>query len=166
MVVEDLRLPFARHPGRHPRLDLVDHVAVAVVVVADVLLVEEGRRGDFVRRAQVGAVPLGDHRLTVGVDRRPQHEDHVVEDGGDFGVVVARYEVVGELDGVLVRRDFAGVQPAVDVDEGTAFVGERTGVGVGEAAGVGEAERDFAVPVQVAQVLGARDEGNVDGAAE
>ena len=166
MVVEDLGLPLARHARGHAGLDLVDHVPVAVVVVADVLLVEEGRRGDFVGRAHVGPVPLGDHRLPVGVDRRPQHEDHVVQDGTGLGVVVAGDQVVGQLDGVLGVRDLGGVEAAVDVHQGAALVGERAGLGVAEAARVREAERDFAVAVQVAQILGAGDERDVHGSPE
>ena len=82
-----------------------------------------------------------------------------------LGVVVAGDEVVRELDGVLRVRDLGGVQPGVDVDQGAALVGQGASLGVGEAPGVGEAERDLTVPVQVAQVLGAGDERDVDGSA-
>ena len=166
VVVQDLRLPLPHYPGRHPRLDLVDHVAVAIVVVADVRVVEEGRRGDLEGRAHVGPVPLGDHRLSVGVDRWPQHEDHVVEDGPDLGVVVPGDEIVRQLDRVLRVRDFGGVQPAVDVDQGAALVGQSPGLGVGQPLRVRKPHRDLTMPVQVAQILGAGDERDVDGAPE
>ena len=67
---------------------------------------------------------------------------------------------------MLRVRDLGGVLPAVDVDQGAAFVGKGAGFTVGEAAGVGQAQRDLAVAVEVAQVLGAGDERDVDGSAE
>ena len=63
----------------HARLDHVQHVGVAVVVVADVLLIELRQSRQLVRRADVLHVPLGHHLLAVGIDRRPQHQDDVVE---------------------------------------------------------------------------------------
>ena len=100
--VDDLRLPLPPRALDHARLDHVEHVAVAVVVVPDVLLVELHERRDLVRRAQVRRVPVGDDVLAVGVDRRPEHHDHVVEDAPDPRVAVgAGHQVVGELDRVL-----------------------------------------------------------------
>jgi len=71
------------------RLDHVDRVAVAVVVVADVLLVELRCAGGFVGSAEVLPVPIDNHVLPIGIDGKPQNQDDVVEDGGNLGVVVA-----------------------------------------------------------------------------
>ena len=46
----------------------------------------------------------------------------------------------------------AGVEPAVDVDERAALVGERAGIVVGEAAGVRQPQCDRAVPLEVGEV--------------
>jgi hypothetical protein len=42
--VDDVRLPLPPRVLHHARLDHVEHVGVAVVVVADVLLIEPGQR--------------------------------------------------------------------------------------------------------------------------
>ena len=88
----------------HARLDHVQHVGVAVVVVADVLLIQPRQARQLVRRADVLHVPLGDHLLAVGIDRRPQHQDDVVEHRLDLGLVGAADEVVGEQRRVLRSR--------------------------------------------------------------
>ena len=53
---------------------------------------------------------------------------------------------------MLRVRDLGGVEAAVDVHQGAAFVGEGVGFCVGQAAGMGEAEGYLAVAVEVAQV--------------
>jgi hypothetical protein len=85
MHVDDLRLPLPPRVLEHARLDHVEHVGVAVVVVADVLLIQARQPRQLVRRADVLHVPLGDHLLAVRIDRRPQHEDDVVENRFDVG---------------------------------------------------------------------------------
>jgi hypothetical protein len=60
LLVEDL--------SDRPRLPLGVHVHVAVVVVADVGVVEPGEGSGFLGGAQVGVVPVGDHRLAVRVE--------------------------------------------------------------------------------------------------
>ena len=150
VVVEKLRLPLAHDPGDRPRLDHVDHVAVAVVVVADVLLVELRQPGDLERRSEVLLIPIGDHVLAVGVDREPEHQDHVVEDRRDLRIVIAGDQVVGELDGVLGVGHLGGVQPAVDVDERLPFLRELPRLIVGQALRMREPLGDLAVPLDVA----------------
>ncbi len=68
VVVHDLRFPIPQNPSDNPRLDHVEHVAITIVVVADVALVQAWHGSDFVRRSQVGPIPLRYHGLTVGVD--------------------------------------------------------------------------------------------------
>ena len=80
MHVDDLRLPLPPRVLHHARFDHVEHVAVAVVVVADILLVELRHRRDLERRADVAAIPLRHHLLAVRVDGRPQQQDDVLED--------------------------------------------------------------------------------------
>ena len=82
--VDDVRLPLPPRVLHHARLDHVQHVGVAVVVVADVLLIETRHRRRRVRRAEPRHVPVGHHLMAVGIDRRPQHQDHVVENRRDL----------------------------------------------------------------------------------
>ncbi len=102
MVVEHLRIIFELGAGDHLRLDHVVHVAVAIVIVADVFLPQPGRVAHLVRRAEIAAVPFGHLILAIGIDGEPEQQDHVVENGGGFGVLAAD-QVVGELDGDAAR---------------------------------------------------------------
>ena len=82
-----------------------------------VFLPEHRHGADFVGRADILAIPVGDDALAIGIDGEPQLDDQVLADGLEFGLF-AGHQVVAELDGVLVVGDFAGVQAAIDVDEG------------------------------------------------
>ena len=84
----------------HARLRLRLHVEVAVVVVADVLLVQPGHRAVLVRRVQRAAVPVDDLVEPVGVDRRQQHEDDVVANRAHLRALVRR-DAPGERHRVL-----------------------------------------------------------------
>ena len=128
VVVDDLRFPVSIYARHHPRLDLIDHISVAVVVVPDVLLIQERRARDLERCAQVLVIPIRHHGLAIGVDAEPQHQDDVVEDGGDLRIGIARHEVVCELYRVLRVRYLGGVQPTVDVHDRFALFGERSRV--------------------------------------
>ena len=67
MAVENHRIPFQFRARHVARFQHVVHVAVAVVVVADVFLVEIGQGRDFVRRAEILAIP-GDHLVPARRD--------------------------------------------------------------------------------------------------
>ena len=128
--VDDLRLPLPPRVLHHPRLDHVEHVGVAIVVVADVLLVQLAAAAPprtASRRCFV--IPVGDHLMPVRIDRRPQHQHDVVEDARDLRIVGLRQQIVGELHRVLRAGDFGRVQPAVDVHEGLAFPRQRVRLG-------------------------------------
>ena len=86
-----------------------------------------------------------DDVLAVGIDRRPQHQDDVVEDRLHLRVVGVREQVVGELQRVLAAGDFGRVQPAVDVDEGLPFARQPVRLGVGQPFRVREPLGDLAV---------------------
>jgi hypothetical protein len=85
--------------------------------MTDVFLIEPGHGADFEGRAEVAAIPGGDHVLAIRIDSGPEHKDDVVEDGIDLRVALGRDKRVGELDGVLSAGDFVGVESAVDVDD-------------------------------------------------
>ena len=143
----------------HARLDHVEHVAVAVVVVADVLLVQPRHRRDLERRADVAAIPLGDHLLPIRVDGRPQQQDDVLEHVRVLRVVGLRQQVVGQLHRVLRAGDLARVQPAVDVDDGLALARQLAGIGLAQPGGMGQPPRDLAVAIDLRQVGGRGDGG-------
>ena len=124
--VNDLRFPLPPGVLHHARLDHVQHVGVAIVVVADVLLVKHRQRPHRLRCAGVLHVPLGDHLLAVRIDRRPQHQDHVVENRGDLRTVRSGQDRLEQLRRVLRARQLGRVQPAVDVDERLALFGQRS----------------------------------------
>ena len=65
--------------GRHPAFALGEQVHVPVVVVADVVVVEIRERARLVGCAEVLVVPVGHHDLPVGVERRHQQENYLVE---------------------------------------------------------------------------------------
>jgi len=87
-VVDDLRVPDVVDLGDEGAgFGLGEDVPVAVVVVADVLLVEDGRGGAFVGGVEGFAVPVGDEVEAVGVDGGDEQEDGVGEDLLYLGVV-------------------------------------------------------------------------------
>ena len=95
MTVKNHRLPFQLGACHVLCFDHVVHVAVAIIVVPDVLLIKLGHGADFVRRTEVLLVPMRDHVLAVGIDGEPKHEDDVVEDAGRF---LRRNQLVSEID--------------------------------------------------------------------
>jgi len=161
VVVEELRLPIAHDPGDDSRLDLVDHVAVAVVVVPDVFLVQLRRPRHLERSAQVGVVPLRDHVLAIRVQREPQHRDDVVENGLDFRIVVAGEKGIGEQRCVLVAGHLGRVQATVHVSDGLALDGKLPRFRVGQALGMGKPHGDLSIVIEIGQVLGRRDDGDI-----
>ena len=124
VVVQDLWFPVPIDPRHRARLNHVDHVAVTVVVVADVFLVQLGRTRRLVGSSQVVPVPVDNHVLAVRVDREPEDQDDVFENRSDLGISVPCDQVVGELDRVLCVRDFACVEPTIDVNDRLAFSGQ------------------------------------------
>jgi hypothetical protein len=121
--------------------------------VPDVLLIQPRQARELVWGADVLHVPLGHHLLPVRVDRRPQEEDHVVEDGFDVRIGRAAHEVIEELRRVLRSGDLRGVQAAVDVHECPAVTRQLACVGVGQPLGMRETPRDLAVAIDLAEVV-------------
>ena len=157
--VDDLRFPLPPRVFEHARLDHVEHVRVAVVVVADILLIEPRQPRQLVRRADVLHVPLRDHLLAVGIDRRPEHEDRRCRESPWCRASCALLsEIVEELRRVLRPRDFGRMQSAVDVHEGLALVREFLRRRVGKPLRVRQPARDLAIAIDLAEVLGRRDQ--------
>ena len=159
VYVDDLRLPLPPRACDHARLDHVQHIAVAVVVVPDVLLVELVQRAHLVRGANVLPVPVGDDLLPVGIDTRPEEDHRVVKDRLRARLVGLAQQVIRELDRVLRPRDLARVESAADVDEDLPLASQRARFGAGEPGGMREPLRDLTQPRQVREILARRDDG-------
>ncbi len=86
--------------------DLGEHVPVAVVVVADVVVVEIGQRSALVVRAEIFAILLGDHGLAVRIERRNEQHDDVIQAAERLGIVGGG-ELVRPLHGHLAGADFS-----------------------------------------------------------
>ena len=158
----------------HARLDHVQHVGVAVVVVADVLLIELRQRrlrphpgaGDRPACASRATCTSRRPSTAVRIDRRPEHEDHVVEDRLRLGIVGA---------GSAGRRAAAAssAAPAISVacrppSMCTNALPSRASclrLVVGQPFGMREPPRDLAVVIDLRQVVFGRDQREVVRAA-
>ena len=116
VVVHDLREPGQVHPPVHVRgLVLVRDVEVAVVVVADVLLVEA--RDVHPARLGIGVlhVPVGDELHAVRV-RVHEDDDHVVQNPQRLSVVPGE-ELIVCLDQLVGAQHLRRMQSAVNPDD-------------------------------------------------
>ena len=155
-VVEDDREPLlVELLGEDARLLLREHEPVAVVVVADVLLVEPRHGAAFPGRAERLLVPV-DHEIEpVRIRARDEDDDAVVEDLAGRRVVLRR-EIVGEFHRHLSRGDLGGVKAARHEEDRARLLEElRLVLGL-QAPGVGEQALDLPDAVEVLEVrLGA-----------
>ena len=103
--------------------------------------------------------------MTVRIDRRPQHQDDVVEDVGDLRIGGPREQIVGELQRVLRSGDFGRVQAAVDVDDRLAFAGQGQRPSLAQALRPRQLAGDLAIAIDLLQVRRRRDQREVELAA-
>ena len=121
--VDDLRLPLApRARDDLARLDHVQHVGVAIVVVADVLLIQlvaaaQPRTASRRSRDTSSTTMFWPSGLIDGHSIRTT----LSRIGLIFGSSACDEQVVGELDRVLRAGDLGRVQAAADVDERLAL---------------------------------------------
>ena len=151
--------------GGHLAFLLAEEVHVAIVIVAGVVVIEVRQRAGFAGRAEGLVVPVGDHDLAIGIERRHQQEDDVVEDLLDGGGI-AGGEVVDQFQHHLRRADFGGVDVVGDEDDGLAGAEDLVALGVGGGAAL-EVELAFQVLqlVEIAQVFGGTDFQQDEGIA-
>ena len=98
-VVDDLRVPdVVERVDGQLRFDLGEGVPVAVIVVAGVVVVELGRFRSFGRGAEGSVVPMRDDGHPVGILRRHEPEDHIVEDRARGGARIGS-EPIRQRDG-------------------------------------------------------------------
>ncbi len=153
MAVENHRIPFQLGSRHVARFQHVVHVAVAIVVMAHVFLVQIGQGRDLVRRAQILAIPRHHLFLSVRIQRGPQHQDYVVQNGVDIGIALRGDQFVGQQNGLLRSGDFRRMQAPVDVHDRFAFARQCVSRRVVEAAAAGQPLRDLLVAIQCGQVL-------------
>jgi len=79
-VVDDLRVPDVMDfIDCQLRFDLRKGVPVAIVIVADVLVIKLGRLGAFVRRAESFVVPIFDDVDAVRIQAGYKQNDRILE---------------------------------------------------------------------------------------
>ncbi len=159
-VVDDLRVPHVLNlADGELGLGLTEDVPVAIVVVAYILVIELGRIGAFKRSAEGFPVPVGDDVDTVGILRRNQDEDRILEDCFELRAVFGD-QLIRKLDCGRSGRNFGGVNRAGDHHHRFAFGDQFLRFGIGGLARVRELRLDLAVAVQVTQRVRI---GNVGG---
>ena len=150
-VVADDGLELVLHQlDVHACLLLREHEPVAVVVVADVPVVQVGIHA--VERRALRLVPVVDHQvLAVGILRRHHQHHRVIEDLPD-PIGVLRGQPVDDVDDGLAVADLGGVDGGVDEVEGLALACERPRLGIAQPARVGQPPVDLHQPVELRQV--------------
>ena len=135
VVVENLRQPVVVEDAVDVlRLGLSRREEVAVVVVADVLLIEPRQaRGAALQRIRIPHVPIGDEvvAVRVGVD---EEDDALVEEPQRLGVRPADH-LVDHLGELLRAERFGRVQSSVDPDDRFPFSRERPRLVFADAVG-------------------------------
>ncbi len=151
-VVRDDRPVLVLHQlDVHARFLLRQHEPVAVVVVADVLVVQV-RIDARVGRA-LGLVPVvDDQMLPVGIDRRDEQDHRVLEHLARCRRRVGG-QAVDDVDDRLTVRDLGRVDGGVEQIEGLAFGRQLLRLAVGQPARIGEPAVDGDQPVEAGQVL-------------
>ena len=160
LVVHDLRQPLlVQQRVDDAGFGLRLHVGVAVVVVADVLLVQPRHRAVLAGRVQVLAVPIHHQVHAIRVDGRQQDEDHVVANLAHLRRIVGG-DAMSQHEGMLRRGDLAGMQPVVDPHDRLAVSRQRPCRVGADAADVRELPADVAVVIRLGEIGLGRDEGD------
>ena len=111
------------------RFRLRENVPVAIVVVADVVVIELRRRSAVIRRPARLAIPARDDIDAVRILRRLQQQDHVIENRLELRVIVFGQQPIGKLDRGVRRRDFGRMNRAGDHHDRLAFGVQPRGFG-------------------------------------
>ena len=155
-VVRQRREPFLVEQMREElRLLQVEHEPVAVGVVARVLVIEADLAVPFPGLPLGAVVPVGHDVDAVGVGRRDDDHDRLVQHFPRLGIV-ARRQVVQQPHGHERRGRLGRVDRARDEDDGLAL-----GDQVGDILPLGQRDAPLhgLVAIEVADRLGAGDEG-------
>ena len=155
VVVDDLRIPLVvEHLRDGLRLGHVVHEPVAVVIVADVVVIEPRRARRLEGGVEGVLVPRGDDVEAVRVHHRHEQQDGVVADVLHLGRLFGRH-AVGQQGRHLRVRHFARVQPPIDPGDRLALAREPAGRRLVDA-GAGQLLAGATPMLQPFQVLFAR----------
>ena len=168
VVVHDLRKPFQEQLAIHVGGFLhVRHVEIAIVVVAHVLRVEARqivhlalilRADGRVELLAAAHVPVGNELLAVGIGLHEEH-DVVVEQAHGLGIGAAHH-LVDRFHELLRTHRLAGVQSAVDPDDGLALRRQLMRLRFADAFGQAQAARDLFVLLEILDVIGRGNDGH------
>ncbi len=164
-IIDHLRMPDVVQPGNNQlRLLLRQHVPVAVVVMAGVLVVQLRRERALPGRAQRALIPVGDDVHAIGVQRRNQDQHRIREDRARRGIIGGCH-TVSEQNGAVGGSGLVGVNGAGDHYDDAALIDQRLRHGGRRGARIGKPALDLAVMRQRPEVLGGADQGGNERAA-
>lgn len=127
-VVENLRMPAVQHLFRgRPSLNLSERGPIAVIVVAGIVVPDDNGLRTFVGSAEVFFVPINNKLLSVGILRRHQHDDDVMQNGLGASVVF-RCELIGKECDALRTGNLRRVDVRRDREDSLAFCDEFFGL--------------------------------------
>ena len=106
---------------------------------------------------------MRDHIEAIRINDGNLEEDDLVANEPRL-LVLLRDHAIGEIEGVLHRRHFAGVQPGVDPNDGAARARQRLCFRGGGAAQCQRAA-DLFPPIEILQIVGRRNIGHQHGLA-
>jgi len=157
LVQPELGKPFViDHLVHVSGLDLRKHVPVAIVVVTNIVVIEVRHWPAFVFGSEIFPVPLGDHDLAVGIERRQEQDDGVVQPLFSL-IILGGGQLVGPLHGHLAGADLGGVNVAGEQEDGLALRRQRVDLLFAQPARVRQLARDLPVLRLVAQIVFAGD---------
>ena len=158
LLHHDLGIPLgAVKGGDDPGVLLGQGHEIAIVVVADILVVDLRQSRSLVLRAHVLAVMFDDHVHAVRVVAQHHHQHHVRKLGEDFRVIGGCHPV-GENRQALARADLAGVHRECLKQEDAAIADQLSPLVRGNRRIESEALVDSLELVQAVQILRGGDE--------
>ena len=98
-VVNQLRMPDVLEASGGARLRQREDIPVAIVVMADVMVIDLWRRGSVIWSAARLSVPLRYYVHSIRIFGRFEQDDDVVENRLEFRVIVFRQQPVSEFHG-------------------------------------------------------------------
>ncbi len=152
LIVDDLRIPGAeQHAVDVFRLRHLHHVAVTIVVVADIFVIKpwDGCKFPFLR-VLVPHIPVADQFHAIGIVVA-QQDDAVVQHAQGFGVVLGEH-AVQHLDLALRGDGFGGMQAGIDPHDGLALRRQRPRLRFVHPARPRQPFGDAAIIVQLGQI--------------
>ena len=166
-VIDDFRKPFLPKQTRDGLcLFQIEHEPVTIIVVSGVVMIEFRRVATFGGRAQGLAIVIGHYVHAVGIGRRNQNQDRVVQNRERVFVVGAR-QIVSELHRHLGSDNLSRMNRAGNDDNRLAFTNQLIAFGIARhLARISQPRLNCFILFQIADILGRADEGGDHRPAE